>query len=118
MDDKAKNALIRKLMTPESSALISLLENAGYEACFVGGALRDVLMGNDPHDFDIATSAPPQMTKQLAKDAGYAVFETGIKHGTVTVHINHVPFEVTADTPPQSSLPNPSKRIWPAGISR
>ena len=65
----------------------------GYEAYVVGGCVRDLLMGIPPHDYDICTGALPEETKACFKE--YRVIETGIQHGTVTVLIDHEPFEIT-----------------------
>ncbi len=73
--------------------IIDRLEQAGEEAYIVGGSLRDSLLGLTPHDFDIATSALPQKTKSLFSD--FPVIETGIRHGTVTVIVDHLPIEIT-----------------------
>ncbi len=73
--------------------IISMLEENGFEAYAVGGCVRDMLMNREVNDFDITTSALPQETKAVF--ASIPVIETGIKHGTVTVILNHVPYEVT-----------------------
>ena len=73
--------------------IIDKLLNNGYTAYAVGGCVRDSIMGNIPHDWDICTSAVPNEVKQVF--AEYKMIETGIKHGTVTVMINHTPFEIT-----------------------
>ncbi len=72
---------------------ISMLENSGYEAFAVGGAVRDSLMGKEASDFDITTSAFPHETKKVFH--GYKIVETGIKHGTVTVLFDGKPLEIT-----------------------
>jgi len=72
---------------------INMLESSGFEAFIVGGCVRDFLMGNEPHDFDITTSALPNETKKVF--SSHPVIETGIKHGTVTVLIDHMPIEIT-----------------------
>lgn len=72
---------------------ITLLTNAGYEAYLVGGCVRDFLLGREIHDYDITTSALPQETKEVFKD--YKTIETGIKHGTITVIIDHQHLEIT-----------------------
>lgn len=69
------------------------LRAAGFEAHLVGGCVRDCLMGLQPHDFDITTSALPEQTQQLFADA--RVIETGIRHGTVTVVLDGLPLEIT-----------------------
>ena len=67
------------------------LGDAGFAAYIVGGAVRDLAMGNPPHDYDIATSAKPAQVKALFE----RTIDTGIKHGTVTVVENGVGYEVT-----------------------
>ncbi len=71
--------------------ILEKLISAGYEANCVGGCVRDMLMGITPHDYDIATNAPCEVTSDLFDK----VIPTGIKHGTVTVVINDVPYEIT-----------------------
>ncbi len=73
--------------------LLSLLHSAGFEAYCVGGAVRDSIMGVAPGDWDITTSALPEETREVFKD--YKTIDTGIKHGTLTVIIDHTPFEIT-----------------------
>ena len=74
---------------------IRALEKSGYQAWIVGGWVRDTLMGRMPHDADIATNAPWEHTKRIMRDAGYAVHETGVKHGTVTAIVSGEPIEIT-----------------------
>lgn len=59
----------------------------------MGGCVRDSLLGVEPHDWDICTSALPEQVIEAFKE--YKVLLTGIKHGTVTVLIENEPFEVT-----------------------
>ena len=70
-----------------------MIEEAGYQGYIVGGCVRDALMGKEPHDYDITTSALPGEVKDIF--AGYKVIETGIKHGTVTVLMEGYPLEIT-----------------------
>lgn len=72
---------------------IRRLDNAGHKGWLVGGCVRDAVMGVQPHDYDITTSALPEET--IAAFEGYHVIETGIKHGTVTVVIGGEPVEIT-----------------------
>lgn len=65
----------------------------GEEIYLVGGSLRDLLLGLEPHDYDLASSASPQVTCALFSDC--RVIETGIKHGTVTVLWDGQPVEIT-----------------------
>lgn len=71
--------------------IIGQLETAGFEAFAVGGCVRDAVLGRAPADWDITTSAMPQEVKALF---GHTI-DTGIQHGTVTVMIDHVGYEVT-----------------------
>ncbi len=74
-------------------AIIHQLNCAGYEAWFVGGCVRDLLMGQTPHDWDICTNALPAETKHVFKH--YVIHETGIAHGTVLVMVGEEGYEVT-----------------------
>ncbi len=73
--------------------ILDRLEQAGYEAYIVGGCVRDGLMGVQPHDFDITTSALPEETMAVFSDM--RVIETGLRHGTVTVMNEGEPIEIT-----------------------
>ncbi len=73
--------------------IISLLNDCGFDAYMVGGCVRDILMGNSPHDWDITTSATPEQVQKIF--SRYSVIPTGIKHGTVAVIIDNTPFEIT-----------------------
>jgi len=73
--------------------IIDTLQKNNHKAYIVGGCVRDQFLNKKPHDWDICTSATPDEVIKIFKD--YHVIETGIKHGTVTVLINHEPFEVT-----------------------
>lgn len=65
--------------------------SAGYEAYFVGGSVRDLLLDRHIHDVDIATSAYPEEIKKIFPHT----IDTGIQHGTVTVRYDHESYEVT-----------------------
>lgn len=71
--------------------IIETLEQAGFEAYAVGGCVRDSLLGRNPSDWDITTSARPEKVKALFSHT----IDTGIRHGTVTVMLEHVGYEVT-----------------------
>ena len=62
--------------------ILEKLESAGYEAWCVGGAVRDLLLGREPGDWDAASSAPPEAVLDLF---GADALPTGLRHGTVTV---------------------------------
>lgn len=71
--------------------ILKTLEGAGFAACFVGGCVRDTLLGRPVHDWDVTTSALPEEIMALFPRC----IPTGIKHGTVTVLLDEESFEVT-----------------------
>lgn len=73
--------------------IINRLSAEGHEAVIIGGCVRDSIMGEVPHDWDIATSAQPTEIMKCFKD--FNLMTAGLKHGTVTVIINHEPYEIT-----------------------
>lgn len=73
--------------------IINKLNQANFKAYAVGGCVRDSLLGEEPHDWDICTNALPNETKSIFSE--YKLIETGIKHGTVTLLINSEPYEIT-----------------------
>ena len=73
--------------------LLARLKQAGFSAYAVGGCVRDSLLGMEPHDWDICTSALPEQMQEVF--SGYRTVETGLKHGTLTVIADHLPYEVT-----------------------
>jgi len=81
------------VLSRDAETLLEQLNQNGYEAFVVGGCVRDMLMGITPHDYDITTSATPDEVKRVFEN--YHVFETGLKHGTVTVMVNGEPVEIT-----------------------
>lgn len=76
-----------------SKKILHRLQSAGFEAYLVGGCVRDFLLGRVPTDFDVTTNALPAEIQAVFADA--ETFDTGIQHGTVTVLIDRMPFEVT-----------------------
>ena len=81
-----------KIQLPEKvNTIIQTLQEHGYEAYAVGGCVRDSLLGREPGDWDITTSASPDETKKLF----VRTVDTGIEHGTVTVLLGKEGFEVT-----------------------
>lgn len=75
----------------EAAPLIKRLESAGFKAYFVGGSVRDLVLGRPIHDVDIATSAYPAEVKKVFP----VTIDTGIQHGTVTVKNEDKFYEIT-----------------------
>lgn len=78
-------------MTKRPDRMIELLRENGYEAFFVGGCVRDALLGREIHDWDITTSAMPSEVMSVFEQCD----PTGLRHGTVTVYLEGVSAEVT-----------------------
>lgn len=83
--------MLKIKMPKQAKKIIDTLEQSGYEAYIVGGCVRDAVLGRQPMDWDITTSASPLEIKEIFS---YTI-DTGIEHGTVTVMMDHQPFEVT-----------------------
>lgn len=84
------------LVAPETKAVIAALDAVRPGASrFVGGCVRNTLIGQPVDDIDIATQLLPEAVIAAAKAAGLAAVPTGIEHGTITVICNHRPYEVT-----------------------
>ncbi|WP_439153701.1 CCA tRNA nucleotidyltransferase [Yoonia sp.] len=73
----------------------AVLTDAGLQAWFVGGCVRNTLLGEPVADLDLTTDAHPDDVIRLAKAAGLRVIPTGYDHGTVTILAQNQPFEVT-----------------------
>ena len=83
---------IRQIELPEDvKQIIKTITEAGYEAYAVGGCIRDSVLGRIPEDYDITTSAKPLQIKELFSHT----IDTGIKHGTVTIMLHGIGYEVT-----------------------
>ena len=83
------------MSTPATKAVIAALTAGGSEVRFVGGCVRDALLGRTVTDIDIATPDEPQRVIELLQAAGLKAVPTGIDHGTVTAVAQHQPFEIT-----------------------
>lgn len=83
------------LADPVTQNVCGIIENAGFDIFFVGGCVRNAVMGEDISDIDLSTNARPEKVMQLARDAGLKAIPTGIDHGTVTVVADGEPYEIT-----------------------
>lgn len=84
------------MRTPEVGAVLEALRAGGAEGRFVGGCVRDALMGHKVKDIDIAVNAPPDRVERMLQAQGLAVVRTGFAHGTVTAVVNGRGFELTS----------------------
>lgn len=87
--------IINRTMPLPSSVeyVLSKLKENGYQAYVVGGAVRDFLMGETPHDYDLTSDALPSQISDVFKD--FYQEHSGEKHGTIRVIIDHKPIEIT-----------------------
>ena len=72
---------------------LEALENAGFSAYAVGGCVRDMVLGREPHDYDLCTSALPEQIQEVFSDRKLVL--TGVKHGTVVVETEGEGVEIT-----------------------
>ena len=95
--------------------IIDTLYEHGFEAYAVGGCVRDSLLGRTPQDWDITTSAKPAQVKAIFDHT----IDTGIQHGTVTVMLEHVGYEVTTYRIWIFHIPMSWQNVWkPTGVIR
>src|SRR5271163_3029391 len=86
---------LRLLEVGPLARALAALDGDGEETRLVGGAVRDLALGERPGDFDLATTALPEVVMKRARAAGFGVAPTGLSHGTVTVVVDGRPLEVT-----------------------
>ncbi|AHD11266.1 CCA tRNA nucleotidyltransferase [Phaeobacter gallaeciensis] len=83
------------LEDPAVQHVCDVLTKGGAEVYFVGGCVRNALLGVPVSDLDLSTNVPPQRVMALAEEAGIKAIPTGIDHGTVTLVYRGTPYEIT-----------------------
>ena len=85
------------MTAPATTAVLDALEAAGGADCarFVGGCVRNAVIGRPIADIDVATTLTPDAVTKALRSAGLRAVPTGIEHGTVTAVFKHQPIEVT-----------------------
>ena len=83
------------MVEPATRAVLGALSAGGIEVRFVGGSVRDALLGRPIGDIDIATPASPERVIDLLEKSGIKVVPTGLAHGTVTAVVPPRHFEIT-----------------------
>ncbi len=78
-----------------TAKVIAALDAGGIDFRFVGGAVRDGLLGRPVSDVDLATPSKPEAVMKAVEAGGLKVIATGLKHGTVTAIVGRRPFEIT-----------------------
>ena len=71
------------------SSILGLLEKEGHMAYVAGGAVRDIVLGTVPHDYDVATSARPEETLDIFRRAGLDYYDNGIKIMDEILYLYH-----------------------------
>ena len=83
-----------KIIIPNNVKMImEKLKLSGYETVIIGGCVRDSVLDREIHDWDIATAAQPEEIMGIFKD--FRLMTAGLKHGTVTIIVDHEPYEIT-----------------------
>ena len=100
------------------SRIMKLIDDSGYQSFVAGGAVRDIVLGKEPHDYDIATSAAPDETIRVFKNAGIGYYDNAAKHGTVTAVTEHGDVEVTTfrEDGSYSDLRRPDEVVFKTSI--
>ena len=98
-------------IAPYITEIISRLQNAGYEAYIVGGAVRDFLLNRQPKDYDLSTSATPEQIKKVFRDRHVLIIGKRFR----LVHLHHRGEIIEISTfrkrpPDQSELRRPGKQ--------
>jgi poly(A) polymerase/tRNA nucleotidyltransferase (CCA-adding enzyme) len=97
--DRSNDFLIpsgtRWLNDPNAQAVCAAVQAGGFDIYFVGGCVRNALLGQPESDVDMSTNAVPEMVLTLARDAGLRAIPTGMDHGTITVVAGGSAFEIT-----------------------
>ncbi|MGE3624421.1 MAG: CCA tRNA nucleotidyltransferase [Bdellovibrionales bacterium] len=83
------------LLTSGLQRIFAAVKNAGGEVRYVGGCVRDAVMGLPVADIDLACTLPPEQTDAAIRAAGLKTAPTGIAHGTITAIAGHKGYEIT-----------------------
>lgn len=75
--------------------ILNTLQSHNHQAYIVGGCVRDALLNKEPKDYDITTSALPEQVMEIFENNLHYIIPTGLQHGTVTLMLNSVPYEIT-----------------------
>lgn len=87
--------ILKQLVNADLLKLRSLFQARGFDIRLVGGCVRDMLAGVVPKDIDLCTDATPEEQQAIYSDAGLTHIGTGVDHGTYTVVMSDVPYEIT-----------------------
>lgn len=80
---------------PQTKKLFEIFRDSDIEARFVGGCVRDAIIGKKTDDFDIAVKFDISKLSEILEENGIKVIPTGIKYGSITAIVDHMKFEIT-----------------------
>lgn len=80
---------------PQLDIIRQIYKNRGHDIRFVGGCVRDDILGLPINDYDLASTMPATDAIDILKSAGFITIPTGLSHGTITLLIDHIPYEIT-----------------------
>lgn len=86
---------VRTILQGDVSFLCEIFLKNGYEIRVVGGSVRDMLMKQKSKDIDLSTTATPDEMIKVFNKNNIRYIETGLQHGTLTVHFNEKDYEIT-----------------------
>lgn len=92
---KLDTPAFKRLLTADLLRLNQLFTSEGYTLRLVGGVVRDLLLGQDAKDIDLATECNPDEMLRLLEREGIRHIPTGLQHGTITAHMNGIDYEIT-----------------------
>lgn len=75
--------------------IFEIFKKSAYQIYLVGGCVRDMIMGLEPHDYDFTTDATPKQMKEIAEEFNVEIIPTGEKYGTMTFKVNGSNYEIT-----------------------
>jgi len=87
---------LTSIITPELTRLRGAFVAAGFDLRLVGGVVRDLVRDETPKDIDLCTDANPDEQIAIYQAGGFSYHETGLQHGTITVVLDHVAYEITS----------------------
>ena len=93
----------RGVMSKMFDNLFELFKKNGFSLYFVGGCVRDYLLGKTPKDYDFTTNARPEQIKDLLEKSEYKYWPIGEKFGTIAASINDQVVEITTHRKDMSS---------------
>lgn len=82
-------------MYEQIQKVFNILISNGYQCYIAGGAVRDIVRGIPPHNYDFTTDATPDIIIRIFESTGYKAIPTGIEHGTITVIVDEMSFQIT-----------------------